>query len=299
MSRARQKSKNNEPDGQGRLQALRALAGLLAVTCVVGGVIYALERVKAHVYALPEYNPAVQVDLVDAPEWVDVEGWRQRILAAAKIPPGQTWLDNDLVSAVADGMARSGWVSRVKRVSQCPDGRILIACDFRRPIAMMQTARGFIPVDNEGFRLPEVYPEVPDGTGWIRISGLESATPDVGQRFLGEDAVAGVQLANLLFEQEFASRITCVDMLNFRGRHDKRANHICLRTRDGGKIDWGSAIGEEIEEPSAKDKIRTIALYFKKGSSQAQVDVSVYRNGWIEPAAEPSLRTAALPDRVR
>ena len=79
-----------------------------------------------------------------------------------------------------------------------------------------------------------------------------------------------------------------------RGRNDKRANHICLRTRDGGKIDWGSAIGEEIEEPSARDKIRTIALYFKKGSSQAQVDVSVYEGVELEEGVSVPMDVGTL-----
>jgi hypothetical protein len=128
----------------------------------------------------------------------------------------------------------------------------------------------------------------------MRIVGVDSPLPEVGQPFTGDDALAGIKLACLLFDQDFSSRISGIDVVNFRGRRDKRDNHIKLRTREGATIAWGSAIGEEIEEPSAKDKLRTIAAYFKKGSPQAQVDISVYRNGWIQPAPIDALdiRTA-------
>lgn len=294
MSLKRRKSKPSpeNPTGHAPLgESIKMLAGFVGLFAALGASVYGLERLKDHVYALPEYSPAIQVELADAPAWVEREGWRNRILSTVKISDDQQWLDEMLVRQVADQINCSGWVSRVHRVAQGMDGIIRISCDYRRPIAMIQTAKGYIPVDRFGIRLPEVYERVEDGTGWMRIVGIESTTPEVGELFHGEDAGAAVRLASVLFEQEFSQRITAIDVANFRGRRDKRDNHIKLRTLDGQRIDWGSAIGEEIEEPSVQEKVRTIALYFKKGSPQAHVDISVYRNGWIEPA-EPVVRTA-------
>ncbi len=298
MKRRRHKNKPaapaNEPVdrwGATGLQSLRSLAGLFSLVIVIGAAVYGLERLKGRVYALPEYNPPVKVELAEPPAWVEQEQWSPRILSSIRLDSITSGLDEMLVRQVADQINRSGWVAAVKRVTQNMDGTIRIACDYRRPIAMVQTRRGYIPVDRHGVRLPEVYQQVPDGSGWMCLFGVKAETPEVGEPFQGDDAVAAIRLACVLFDQDFARRIVAIDVQNFRGRINKHDTHICLRTLDRGRIDWGSAIGEEIEEPSVQDKLRTIALYFKKGSSHAQVDVSVYRNGWIEPR-ERDVRTA-------
>jgi len=296
LSLKRRKSKpasddGAEPSPRVTIESLRLSAGIVGLFVFVGAAVFGLERLKDRVYDRPEYNPPIQVQLADPPAWVEREGWHKRILSVVKIPEDQQWLDEMLVRRVADQINCSGWVSRVHTVAQRMDGVIRISCDYRRPIAMIQTANGYIPVDRFAVRLPEVYERVEDGTGWMRIVGVETTTPDVGEAFAGDDAVAAVRLASVLFEQDFAQRITAIDVLNFRGRRDKHDNHIKLRTVDGRRIDWGSAIGEEIEEPTVQEKVRTIALYFKKGSPQARIDVSVYRNGWIEPV-EPAIHTA-------
>jgi hypothetical protein len=264
---------------------------------LIGGAVLGLDRIKRRVYSLPEYNPQFQVELANPPEWVEVEDWHKRILESVKIPSDQEWLDESLVRQVADQINRSGWIVKLNRVEQGMDGIIRISADYRRPIAMVrikhESEECFVPVDRQGYRLPEMYRQVNDALGWIRILGVDSSVPEAGEAFTGDDAVAGVRLATLLFDQEFSSRITGIDVTNFRGRRDRRDNHIKLRTREGATIAWGSALGEEIEEPSYQDKLRTIAAYFKKGSPQAEVDISVYRNGWIEPAPiDPTVRTA-------
>ncbi len=294
----REASETGSRWGETGLASLRSIGALLALSLLIGAAVYGLERVKEHVFARPEYNPAFRVELAGPPQWVDAEEWHRRILDCVRIPTDQEWLDETLVPLVADQINRSGWVSKLHRVEQGMDGVIRIVAEYRRPIAMVRVkcdvGECFVPVDRHGVRLPEVYRQVSDGLGWMRIVGVESDLPEIGEPFQGDDAVAGIRLAALLFDQDFSSRITGIDVLNFRGRRDKRDNHIKLRTREGGMIAWGSAIGEEIEEPTAQDKLRTIAVYFKKGSPQAQVDISVYRNGWIEPVAvvDPGIRTA-------
>jgi hypothetical protein len=109
--------------------------------------------------------------------------------------------------------------------------------------------------------------------------------------------VAGIALAQLISEQDFAPRITSINVANFRGRIDRRKSHIYLTPRGGRKdqIAWGSAIGEEIEEEPAIEKLRNIAVWLKRGSPQACVNVAVYRNAYIEFDAqeeEPAIRTA-------
>ena len=272
MARRRGKNGNEAAQAPSRwgdtgLASLRTIAALLALAVLIELAVLGLERVKLHVFARPEYDRRFRLELADPP---------------------QEWLDDTLVAQVADQINRSGWIEGLSRVERGMDGVIRIRADYRRPIAMMKVryngAECYVPVDRHGVRLPEVYRQVSDGLGWMRIIGIDSPLPEIGESFGGDDAVAGIRLAALLFDQDFSHRITGIDVMNFRGRRDRRDNHIKLRTRDGATIAWGSAIGEEIEEPTAQDKLRTIAVYFKKGSPQAQVNISVYRHGWIEPA---------------
>lgn len=302
LARKRSKNGNGTEDrglGETGTQSLRSILALASLALLIGVGALGLVRVKKHVYAQPEYQRDYRLEMVNPPEWVVSEEWQDRILASIQIPEGLEWLDESLVPRLAEKVQRSGWVSKIDRIEQGMDGVIRISAQYRRPIAMIRTRHEgedcFVPVDKTGVRLPEMYRSVSDHLGWMRILGVDATLPEVGQPFKGEDAVAGVRLANLLFEQDFSYRISGIDVANFRGRHSKRDDHIKLKTRDGSTIVWGSAIGEEIEEPTAKDKLRMIALQFKKGSPQAEANVSVFSNAWIQPLPpdDPNIRTVS------
>jgi len=283
-SPARSKSsaagRNAESSGVRSLISAAALV-VVVVLCVVG-----LERLKDHVYTLPAGNVELRVELADTPDWVDSEKWGPRILSALELPDDISLNDDRLVRLVADQMADSGWVSKVNRVAQDMDGTIRVHCEYRRPIAMVHDEGLYVPVDKDGVRLPEVYGRVAEDSGWMRVYGIRGRLPDVGEAFTADDAVSAVSLASLIFDcgPKFSGRICSIDVANFRGRRDKHENHIVLRTHGGGMIEWGSAIGEEIEEPTAMEKIRNIAVYFGTRSAPRHIDVSIYGNAWIEPA---------------
>ncbi len=289
--RRRKHKPADEQAGSGRLWNRRTLAAarpLVSAWCLllaVGAAVFGLERLKHYVYALPEYSPPVKPELEVPPEadWVDREGWRPRILSAIQLPQGQAEIGEPLLQAVADRMMRSGWVSRVNRVTQEMDGTVRIACDYRRPVAMILKDGVYIPVDKDGCRLPEVYTRVSD-SGWIQIVGVgaDSPTPEVGERFTDDDATAGIQLASLMFRQKFASKIGAIDVRNFGGRRDRHEGHILVWPRRGQPIVWGSAPGQEFEETIVQDKLRMLAKHFESGSPQVRIDVSVYPNAWIE-----------------
>lgn len=296
MSRKKVKrSRTPKPADSGArtgLAILTSLTPLLCLILVLAGAVWMLEEVKAYVFSLPEYNPPVRVDLTYPPgsEWVEQEQWLPLIRASINVPDGVRLMEDGLLQRIGTQIAESGWVREVGRVTRGMDGSVQVSCLYRRPIAMMLTNQGqYIAIDREGVRLPEVYDRVDSKSGWMRIIGVQSALPDVGEPFDAacEDAVAAVRLAVLLFDQEeTAARINGIDVSNFRGRLDKWQTHIKLWTRDGRMAKWGSAIGEEIEEPDAADKLRNLVLWLKKGSPQAYADLSVYRTGWIEPVGQ-------------
>ena len=279
-------AKTAEAAGAGWFGSVRPLVPVVCVGLMIGAAAYGLEQLKHHAYRAMDFRPPIRLALVDPPEWVVAEKWEPRILASIPVPGPDQWTDPDLARRVAEQLEASGWVREVHRVTRHMDGTIAIKCDCRRPIAMVLTPKGYVPIDREAFRLPEVYTSVSASSGWLRIVGVESPVPKVNASFEGEDARAAVHLAALLFEQgdAFTFGISAIDVINFRGRRDKRACHVKLWTPDGTEIKWGSAIGEEVEENTPAEKLAQIAVMLKEGGPQAQVDVSVYPTRTIVPA---------------
>ena len=273
--------------GRTALAPAAPLASALCLFLVIGAGVYGLERLKDYVRALPEQDPEIKVELVVPPDaaWVDAEGWRPRILSAVQVPEGQAWADEHLLQDIGDQMNRSGWVSSVEAVTREMDGTIRIVCAYRRPVAMVLAENVYLPVDRDGYRLPEVYARVSD-SGWMRIVGVEvepaSPLPKIGEPFTGDDALAGIRLASLIFPQRFAPMVGAIDVRNFRGRQDPRHGHLLVWPRRGQPFVWGSAVGEEIEEATVEDKLRKIAKQFESGWPRARIDVSVYPNASIE-----------------
>lgn len=307
MSRKTRKDDPADADVQGLPWWRRPGRGAaLACLTLVGLVIVAgagLEQLRSRVSSLPEYNPTPKLLLVDVPEWVDREGWRPQVLASIRLPDQPDWLGGGLVRDIGEQLQRSGWVSKVKRVSQDVDGSIRIACDYRRPIAMVRTReldRGvheYVAIDSEGVRLPQVYLNARDA-GWLEIIGVEAAVPDPGQPFVGDDARAAADLAQVIDKQKFedrtrvvAEQICVIDVSNFHGRKDKRRNQILLYGRGSGDpIKWGSPIGEEFEEPSWQEKIRLITAVLEDGAPHVQADISCYPNRVIM-RSQPAIAT--------
>lgn len=293
---ARRARKTESPSLESRLAMVRfgPLPAIAGVTVCIVLSLLVLGRIKSFVYAQPEYSGPVKVELECPGEaaWVEQEGWKPRILACLKVPQNARIMDRELLEDIGRQLNESGWVRRVHRVQRSMDGTVRVLCDYRRPVAMLRIRDGhYVAVDRDGVRLPEVYDPLPENSGWMRIVGVDSKLPEVGKAFVlgeqqdGADALAAVELAVRLFsDPRIVDRISRIDVSNFRGRRDKYDTHLTLLTREGRKIKWGSAIGEEVEEPTVGDKLRNLVALLEKGTPQAYADLSVYRNGWIEPA---------------
>jgi len=301
-NKAKKRTNSNKRTSRLSPETAKGLTPIFSALCLLvltGAAVYGLERVKAYVYTQPEFQPELKVELGNPPAWVNKEGWANRVLRSVVLPEDAQRTDSRLLANVAEQMAEGGWVSNVNRVTHETDGTIRIDCEYRRPIAMLLVNDRYVPVDKDGFRLPESYQEksVTESSGWLRVVGVRAQMPEVNDKFVEDDALAAIELARLISEQDFAPRITSINIENFRGRIDRHKSHIYLTPRGGRKdqITWGSAIGEEIEEEPAIEKLRNIAVWLKRGSPQARVDVAVYRNAYIEFDLQPeelAIRTA-------
>jgi hypothetical protein len=270
---------------------------MIGLVALVLGARWGLKRMEDHVQRLPQCNPAPRLELVDLPDWAVTEGWAPRFASAVELDETTEWRDESLPRRIAEAFAQCGWVKSVRRVAKAPDGSIRVSCEFRRPIGMVQTARGFIPVDAEGIRLPEVYDRL--SPGWIMIRGVESPPPAVGEAWSAADLAAGTKLTKMLSDQPWGNRVTVIDVSNFRGRHDRRRHHIEFTTDTGMRIRWGSAPGEEIEEPTPAEKLRNIGEKLQTRPNRAWIDVSVFEDRVLVPAeGATGVQMAGAPERA-
>lgn len=299
--RSRQKQSDQGPGRLARLtrRVFDGISGLsrqqwLTVVCVVAfiiGVRWALGRMEQTARQLPACCPSPRLQLADLPEWAVKEGWTSRLASVVSLDNTDVWLDERLTQNVAAKFRRSGWVKDVRWVRKYTDGSVRVSCEFRRPIGMVQTREGFVPVDIEGYRLPEVYDRL--SPGWIMITGVSSSAPAPGRQWNDGDVRAGVRLTAMLFDQPWANRITAIDVSNYHGRRDPGRHHIVLATQQGTRIRWGSAPGEEIEEPTVAEKIRNIEQQLRTDSARAWIDVSVFSDKVILPAVSQGVMRVA------
>jgi hypothetical protein len=271
---------------------------IAGVAAFVIGARWGLGRMEEMVRLLPQCSPQPRLQLAELPDWATKEGWTPRLASAVSMDKSDVWLDERLTERVAEKFRRSGWVKNVRWVRKRADGSVRVSCEFRRPVGMVQTREGFIPVDIEGYRLPEVYDRL--SPGWIMIQGVASPPPPPGRKWDDGDVRAGIRLTAMLFDQPWANRITAIDVSNYHGRRDPGRHHIVLATQQGTRIRWGSAPGEEIEEPSPAEKIRNIEQQLRVESARAWIDVSVFADKVIVPADSPGavrVATGAGPGR--
>jgi len=275
--------------GQAARGRFRGLLHFAAALVIVTGVMLGLGALEEHVCALPEYDLPVTVTLLDQPAWLDQEQVGEMLAGLPQI----RFLDDDAARIVADRVSQSGWVARVKRVERLRGGRLEVSCDYRQPMAVVQRGASFHLVDARGVCLPGVYAGPGD---FLIIQGVRADAPAAGQGWDAADLAAGLRLARLILPEPFAGQIGAISVHNYGGRESAGEAHLALLTRPDayhggwGRVLWGSGPGEEIEEPTAGEKIRLLrANYQQCGRIDAGapwIDVSISPGEYRKPAGQ-------------
>lgn len=271
-------------DDDTRRTIARSTLKSVVVLTLIGGAALALTNLRSRVIKSQHESAPVYVLWTSEPDWLP--GHVIDALNDAVHREGDLDLLNPtLTRAVADRLSASGWVDKVRRVEIFANGRLEIDCQFREPIAVVQQSMDFYLVDRKGVRLPGLY----DGPGELPlIQGVRSPAPQPGEEWTGEDFKAGISLAGRLVDQIFAFQVAGVSVDNFGGRQNPAKGHIKIHTLPerygvpGGVIIWGSAIGQEAEEPSADDKMALLAANWQQtgriDAGLAWIDISISRS---------------------
>ncbi len=195
------------------------------------------------------------------------------------------WTGNAMCERIAERVGAVEWVASVKHVRRRSDGSFEVQARFRAPFAMVQSATGFCLVGADGVRLPGVYRYDPNRP---LIQGVLEPPPEPGHAWPGEDIKAGISVIVRIANEPYRHQITAVLVDNHRGRVDLRRSHIALATDvAGGRILWGSAPGEEIEENSVARKLAMLRTNFREtGRADARhtvIDISTFPDRFVVP----------------
>lgn len=218
----------------------------------------------------------VNVRIVNPPAWMNEEV-RQRIVQIATPVTAKSSLDQDQVKEIAQILAAEPWVRQVHRVQRIygkqPGDTLEVDCDFRAPVALVQDQGWFWMVDAEGVKLPERFTKdelakVAIGRGLEKIqlrvvTGVHNSAPQAGEKWVGRDLEAGLELARLFFDKPFMNDVAMIDVGNVDPVQPDVAgapNEVVLHTRYNTQIRWGSPIrqnGFSVEVSSAQ-KLATL-----------------------------------------
>lgn len=260
------------------------LAEIAKIAGMVGGcalVMWLLHQAQLREYREPKYHEPIRIQLANAPAGLD-RLIRQDLADLA----GWSWIDGRVCRSVHDRLAQSPWIQSIHRVTKPEPGLVRVKCEYRLPIALVQDREYFYMVDEYGVRLPGQHGYEP---GWLLIQGVEGKLPNPGELWPGEDLAAGVRLANMIIVQPYRDQVSAVLVHNYGGRRDPYRSHVELLTRrDGHRILWGSAPGEELEENSTDQKLRILAANYQRygtiDADQPTIDISVLPDRFLIPA---------------
>lgn len=231
-----------------------------------------LRRMDRWVRSEPQFAGPPRIVLVDVPD-----GIADQIHDRLRIFEDASWSQASLCRRMTEVLDADPWVAEVLAVRRFADRVVRVECKYRTPFAMVQTPTGFVLVDDAGVRLPGVYQYHPS---YMLIQGVAAPPPPPGEAWDAGSVRSGLGLIDLLDRELFSEQITAVMVHNYGGRQDRSAAQLELATdRDGGRIIWGSPIGEEIEENTAAEKLELLRANFERfgraDANRSVIDVSV------------------------
>jgi hypothetical protein len=266
----------------GRGRSRRRVVGFAGLAlALIGSAAYGLYRLEGGLRR--EFADAGPPRIAFLARPVDMEHVTEDALSHfADVP----WTHPTLCRDIAEALRATGWVRAVERVHRYPDRRVEVSCTFRRPVAMVYGARGCCLIDADYVRLPGWYSNDP---AFKLIVGAAEGPPAAGESWGGDDVHAAVELVRYLANEPFSDQITGIVLNQPAGAGASRGAQLVLATdRAGGRIVWGSPIGDEIEENTADEKLHLLRSNYRRfgrvDADRPLLDVSVHPDRLVTPA---------------
>ncbi|MBX3444742.1 MAG: hypothetical protein KF774_20245 [Planctomyces sp.] len=223
------------------------------------------------------YIPWLIPDLTDQPDYrigwdrVDVTAppagvpgnLVEAVRTAAELPEELPLLERGLVERLARAFAAQPWVAEVERVEIRRQRRIDIRLRYRRPAVLIESSRGYYPVDVEGVLLPP-RDFTQDAVQRLPIVRNIKSPPqgDPGESWGDVVVTCSARLADALapegdLERHWRRLGLAAIVAPAPRTADVRPEDLSfeIQTRGGSVIVWGRVPGADALEPSAEDKL--------------------------------------------
>lgn len=265
-----------KPASRHTAQRLLAAVKMLRHTWIVAlavAAVWIVGRLEGYLAGRPEFLDYPTIVLTDAPD--DLHDRIMQVIAPLSQVP---WTDPELCSRIGRALEQYAWVREVRSVRRYADGRVTVSCAYRSAAALVQIGGDYYLIDPDGVRLPGRFSYHPS---FVVVQGTDAMPPEPGATWPGGDIKAGLKILRLLQQEPFFDQLTGVLVGNYLGRRDKHKPHILLATAPaGGRIVWGSAPGEEIEENTAQRKIMLLRENYRRwgriDAGRDYIDISTY-----------------------
>ena len=244
------------------------MAKVVLGVIAVAGVIAILWLLADNVYR--NNPPITDVVLAEPPEWLDEEATEQ-IRRTVLDLAAKDRTDPKLPAKAVAALSKSIWIKRIPPAGIVNDrrGRLIINCEYRKPLAMVTGPTVLVRVAADGLVLPGKYKRTAsEAKLYRRILGVTTEAPKAGAKWEAADLQAGVALLKLIDPRPFGSEITAVDVSNYKGRKNPTKAHLVLMTDEQAYLYWGRAIGTEGRlEADHLTKLKNLnALFLQLGS---------------------------------
>lgn len=258
----------------------------LAAALAVWGGSLSLSRLEAHV----SKDLAASADAEPTITFVDLPA-SLRPIALADLQysirefKAWPWTQDNLCKDMAQHLEQVGWIRQLHYVRRTADAHFEVSATYRIPVVMVQKNTFYYLIDNQAVRLPGTYTY---DEHWLLLQGVGNSAPPAGSLWMGQDLQAGLAMLRVIDAEPYFSQLSAILVDNFEGRADSRRPHLALATdRPSGRIYWGSAPGQEIEENSVAQKLAILrANYVTTGRADAghtTIDVSTYSDRYTVP----------------
>ena len=275
----------------GWMQWCRRRGKLIVILLVLGVAVVVgfrhLEKYVAHI--AQQRQISLTVELKNPPPWIS-EQLISEICLATGINSNDDLLDESLTMQWATALNRNPWVKRVNNIHKRYDGRVVLDCELRRPLAKVQRHGRTCYIDFEGV----VLPYSPTFGHLVSLSGHGGDLPQPGESITAAPLIAGIEVLQLILrideqmpqQERLWQELASIDVSNYEGRRDSTRPHLALYTRGNTEIRWGAAVGNYLPYYEAPDKLKLTTLYreFKQTGSLDHYQYVELRNHRKEKA---------------
>ncbi len=248
------KSADKSPTNRGSRRSTAVVLHLAGVVVFIGAIVFLTVVTKRYVdREMGTPDGPLKIAIKNKPEWMS-DYLADQI--AATVPRGSSSaFDHELVVGAVAKLQKNPWVRQVHQVRRVfgeqPGDTLEVDCEYRAPIALINSGESYWLVDNDGVKLPEQFAadELPkimngrDGRINLRVvEGVAKGPPAAGQKWPGQDLAAGLELVKLFYAKPYLDEITAINVKNFGGQVRRGDPQLVLETRYGTQIWWGRPI---------------------------------------------------------